>query len=76
MRGVDPPSGGGGSGGEMDRLTLMIEEVNDQVRPNEGSLLTDAIQWEAVSLSGGSGADIFSRKIANSRMDVCGRQAH
>ena len=43
MAGVDPPSGGGG-GGEMDRLTLKIEEVNDQVRPHKGSLLTEAIQ--------------------------------
>ena len=29
MAGVDSPSGGGG--GEMDKLTLKIDEVNDQV---------------------------------------------
>ena len=33
MAGVDTPSGGGG--GEMDKLTLKIDEVNDQVRPRE-----------------------------------------
>lgn len=33
MAGVDSPSGSGG--GEMDRLTLKIEEINDQVRPHE-----------------------------------------
>ena len=41
MAGVDSSSG---SGGEIDRLTFKIEEVNDQVQLHEGNLLTSAIQ--------------------------------
>ena len=44
MAGVDSPAGGVGGGGEMDKLTLKIEEVNDQVRPHEANLLNEVIQ--------------------------------